>query len=339
NGELSGYLKADNEFIGKGTAFDIVRILQRKYNFQYVVIPPDEDTFLSSGSKKGAKDMVESNQVDMVAAFLPIIHSFRNDITYSRSFDTAEWVVMMRRPKESATGSGLLAPFTTPVWILIILSLLVVGPIIYFLVLIGARLCRDEHYKVFPLPSCMWFVYGALLKQGSTLNPVTDSSRLLFSTWWIFITILTAFYTANLTAFLTLSKFTLPISDPSDIKHYKYKWATGTSNGINDYLAVESREAVPRGIVKLGDKIGNSSAVGNDRDILKYQVSKRGMMFIREKSVVNHLMYSDYKDKARRGEVESKRCTYVVAKFAITTFPRAFSYSKGFKYKELFDST
>lgn len=63
-----------------------------------------------------------------------------------------------------------------------------------------------------------------------------DSSRILFSTWWIFITILTAFYTANLTAFLTLSKFTLPISEPKDISKRKYQWITNKGNGIVEFL-------------------------------------------------------------------------------------------------------
>lgn len=53
---------------------------------------------------------------------------------------------------------------------------------------------------------------------------IVDSTRLLFATWWIFITILTSFYTANLTAFLTLSKFTLPYNTVNDIltknKHF-----------------------------------------------------------------------------------------------------------------------
>lgn len=39
----------------------------------------------------------------------------------------------------------------------------------------------------------------------------------MFATWWIFITILTSFYTANLTAFLTLSRFTLPINNWNDL--------------------------------------------------------------------------------------------------------------------------
>lgn len=80
-------------------------------------------------------------------------------------------MVLLRRPKESATGSGLLAPFTKWVWILIILSLLVVGPIIYFIIYLRYRICKDDA-KLYSLSNCMWFVYGALLKQGTTLNPV-----------------------------------------------------------------------------------------------------------------------------------------------------------------------
>lgn len=49
--------------------------------------------------------------------------------------------------------------------------------------------------------------------------PQLDSTRLIFATWWIFITILTSFYTANLTAFLTLSRFTLPINNWDDLYH------------------------------------------------------------------------------------------------------------------------
>lgn len=62
-----------------------------------------------------------------------------------------------------------------------------------------------------------------------------DSSRLLFATWWIFITILTAYYTANLTAFLTLSRFTLPINAPEDIAQKGYRWITKNGSTVKTY--------------------------------------------------------------------------------------------------------
>lgn len=125
--------------------------------------------------------------------------------------------MVMKRPPSSADGSGLMAPFTKSVWLLILLSLLTVGPLIYFLIVLRRKLTNDRTQQTYPMPHCLWFVYGALMKQGSTLAPVASSTRVIFATWWIFITILTSFYTANLTAFLTLSKFTLPIKKMDDL--------------------------------------------------------------------------------------------------------------------------
>lgn len=63
----------------------------------------------------------------------------------------------------------------------------------------------------------------------------SDSTRMLFATWWIFILILTSFYTANLTAFLTKPQFTLPINNIKDIVNKGYKWVTFKGRVI-DYL-------------------------------------------------------------------------------------------------------
>lgn len=69
---------------------------------------------------------------------------------------------------------------------------------------------------------------------------ISDSTRILFATWWIFTTILTAFYTANLTAFLTLSQFTLPISKPSDIGAKEYSWVTKGGSLIQKLMNVSN---------------------------------------------------------------------------------------------------
>ncbi|XP_074037794.1 ionotropic receptor 76b [Leptinotarsa decemlineata] len=339
NGELSGYTIENGTIQGTGIAFDIIGILQNKFGFNYTIVLPDEPLFMSVISKRGAKNLLEAKRADIAVAFLPIVQSFRTDITYSTSFDVAEWNVLMNRPKESATGSGLLAPFTTVVWILIIFSVLIVGPIMYLLILIRARFSREDH-AVFSLPSCMWFVYGALLKQGSTLSPKSDSSRILFSTWWLFILILTAFYTANLTAFLTLSSFTLPITNPSDIARKNYKWVTNRANGIRDHIFFENQNSMAL-TTKLVDLIGPDRYYVDlpDLDIVEQYVAKRDMMFIREKTIIRHVMYKDYRLKTMRGVEEEKRCTYVMADFPIKKFPRAFAYAPNFKYAALFDRT
>lgn len=110
----------------------------------------------------------------MAVAFLPILSDTSDLIKYSvTTLDEGEWIMLMKRPALSATGTGLLAPFTFNVWIMIAISLLVVGPLIYFVIFLRNWSTGDKSQRQYGLPHCMWFVFGALLKQGSTLSPIS----------------------------------------------------------------------------------------------------------------------------------------------------------------------
>lgn len=52
----------------------------------------------------------------MAAAFVPILKNTDKFLTYSTVLDEGDWKMMLRRPNESAVGSGLLAPFDENVW-------------------------------------------------------------------------------------------------------------------------------------------------------------------------------------------------------------------------------
>lgn len=59
--------------------------------------------------------------------------------------------------------------FSIKVWLLILVSLIVVGPIIYGIMKLRKKIYKGS--KMYTLSSCIWFVYGALMKQGSSLSP------------------------------------------------------------------------------------------------------------------------------------------------------------------------
>lgn len=323
---------------GVGVAFDLLNILKKKFGFNYTIIPPIANEY--GTPEKGIVGMLVKGEVNISAAFMPVITQYRHVIHYSPSLDTGEWMVLMKRPAESATGTGLLAPFDGIVWILIAISLFAVGPIIYFIVYLYAKYCTDDQTQIFSLGACFWFVYGALLKQGSTLNPLSDSARVMFATWWIFITVLTAFYTANLTAFLTLSDFTLPIKSPGDIGAGQRKWVTNKGNAIEDAINLATAQIEnPEEFMELSKTLGRESYYVNTSDyqILKSYVSDRSMMFIREKPIIEYDMYDDYKKKVANKIKEADRCTYVIADFSVMSFARAFAYNINFKYYELFN--
>lgn len=75
----------------------------------------------------------------------------------------------------------------------------------------------------------------------------------------------------------------------------------------------------------------------NDEEILEQYVKKGSAMYVREKTIVNHLMYQDYLKKVKEGVAEEDRCTFVVTTFSIFRVARAFGYSPKFAFRELFD--
>lgn len=77
---------------------------------------------------------------------------------------------------------------------------------------------RDPDQINFGMSESIWFMYGALVG-GATegWNPRTVSCRLLTSAWWFFGLIIISSYTANLAAFLTVTRIETPIKSITDL--------------------------------------------------------------------------------------------------------------------------
>ncbi|XP_015606065.1 uncharacterized protein LOC107272912 isoform X2 [Cephus cinctus] len=168
---LSGTKLVNGSLVGVGHAFYIFNLMQAKLNFTYKIILPERNILGDESS--GVFGLLYTKQVDMAVAFLPVLSEAHNTVKYGTYLDEMEWTILMKRPQESATGSGLLAPFDTTVWILILISVIIVGPTIYILIYIRSKISQEKSER-YSVATCMWFVYGALLKQGSTISPVTD---------------------------------------------------------------------------------------------------------------------------------------------------------------------
>nr|XP_024219217.1 ionotropic receptor 25a-like [Halyomorpha halys] len=84
----------------------------------------------------------------------------------------------------------------------------------------------DEEKREFNLKECLWFCMTSLTPQGGGEAPKNLSGRLVAATWWLFGFIIIASYTANLAAFLTVSRLDQPIESLDDLaKQYKIQYA------------------------------------------------------------------------------------------------------------------
>lgn len=322
---FSGIVQKNGKWIGQGYAFYIFDLISSKLNFTYTIIPPKEHILGNESS--GILGLLYEKKVDIAVAFLPMLPEMRRYCSFSTLLDETKLTAVMKRPQESATSSGLLAPFEKTVWLLVLTSLIFVGPIIYLFANMRAKLWHDPTSENFSLSSCFWFVYSSLLKQGTNIIALTDSTRMLFATWWIFILILTSFYTANLTAFLTRPQFTLSISSLEDIVHKEYNWITYkgrivdfllSQNQQNDLSLLNISKQQGKGIFKYYEP---------SRPILELVSTKR--LFLEETHYLESLIFKDYVNKTRDHLEHNLRCTYVIMPGNILVTSRAFGFSHG----------
>ncbi|XP_047989105.1 glutamate receptor ionotropic, delta-2 isoform X2 [Leguminivora glycinivorella] len=325
----------DGKLSGRGVAFVVLEILRERFNFTFDVVAPAKNYEIGPDGRTEDSliGLVNKSEVDMAAAFLPIAYKYQQFADFSSILDRGVWMMMLQRPKESAAGSGLLAPFEIQVWYLILAAVLSYGPCITFLTYLRSKLVRDGEKNISLSPS-FWFVYGALLKQGTTLAPEANTTRILFTTWWLFIILLSAFYTANLTAFLTLSKFTLDVENPEDLYKKNYRWVAPEGSAVQ-YVINDSNEDLHF----LSKMVTNGRArfllVNGDRQYLPYVTG--GAVLVKEQTAIDHLMFEDYLKKTKDNVPEVKRCTYVVAPNPFMEKLRGFAFPKQSKLKLLFD--
>ena len=84
------------------------------------------------------------------------------------------------------------------------------------------RFQDDDETRYFSFKESVWFCMTTLTPQGGGEAPRPMSSRMVAATWWLFGFIIIASYTANLAAFLTVSRLEVPVGSLDDLtKQYK----------------------------------------------------------------------------------------------------------------------
>lgn len=89
----------------------------------------------------------------------------------------------------------------------------------------------------FNLCDSLWFCITSLTPQGGGEAPQNLSGRIVAGAWWLFCFIVIASYTANLAAFLTVSRLDIPIESLDDLaKQYRIRYAPIDGTAAQTYF-------------------------------------------------------------------------------------------------------
>uniref|UniRef100_A0A1I8I4V2 PBPe domain-containing protein n=1 Tax=Macrostomum lignano TaxID=282301 RepID=A0A1I8I4V2_9PLAT len=137
--------------------------------------------------------------------------------------------ILAKRPPASSKMWNLFTPLAPSTWAALLVALLAASLIVYLLAAFSPfsawnldltyAFADEVWYKEY-----LWSLIGSLLQQGQDFYPFAVSPRTVMIFWWLFITILFAVYTGDMTAHLATSVTSFPIRTLDDlIAHPEYK--------------------------------------------------------------------------------------------------------------------
>ena len=206
----------------------------------------------------------------------------------------------------------------------------------------------DDGKPDFGLRDSLWFCITSLTPQGGGEAPQNLSGRIVAGAWWLFCFIVIASYTANLAAFLTVSRLDIPIESLDDLaKQYRIKYAPVDGSAeqtyfermayieeifyniwkemsLNDSLSEEERSKFAVWDYPISDKYtkiwSQIQEVGMPADIeaglgrVKNSTLDDGFALLADANIVRHAIMTDCSLKAVGDEFSRKPIALAVQK-------------------------
>ncbi|XP_030578764.1 glutamate receptor U1 [Archocentrus centrarchus] len=219
----------------EGYCIDLMSELSKKLGFKYKVHVVKDNRYGamdSSGNWNGMIGEVIRGDADLAVAPLTVTAVREKFVDMTTPFIQTGLSFILRKEGESEDSTfSLLAPFSTDMWVGIIIAFLLTGLCIFLVGRISpsewAEPDTDEHR--FTLLHSFWYITGALTLQGAGPHPKALSGCVVSAIWWLFAVLLLACYFSNLQSMLN-----------SDSKHVSIKSFEDLANqDVIDYGTVE----------------------------------------------------------------------------------------------------
>ena len=216
-----------------GLVKDILDLLSVKMNFAY-------DLSLVPDGKYGALDAnrvwnglvgeVLYNRTDMAAADLTLTAARSKVVSFTIPFVNVDLGLLFKKPTVEFDLFAFLFPFSTLVWILILVSLILISASLFLF----SKILRSDEDPLANLGACFYFGVACLLAQGPETYPRSLFSRITAVSWWFFSLMIITVYTASLTSTLTLNRARFPLRSIENLIYQKE-----FSYGIENFQILE----------------------------------------------------------------------------------------------------
>ncbi|XP_076372060.1 ionotropic receptor 25a isoform X2 [Tachypleus tridentatus] len=228
-----------------GYCIDLIDEIKEILKFDYIISEAPDKMFGAMNEKNEWNGMIKElidQKADIALAPLSVMAERETVVDFTVPYyDLVGISILMKKPQVPSSLFKFLTVLETNVWGCILAAYFFTSLLMYLFDRLSPysfhnnseKYKNDDEKRDFNIKECMWFCMTSLTPQGGGEAPRNLSGRLVAATWWLFGFIIIASYTANLAAFLTVSRLDSPIESLDDLaKQYKIKYAPqkGTSS-------------------------------------------------------------------------------------------------------------
>lgn len=239
------YNNETNEWYG--FCIDLLDAIRETVPFEYEIREGLQyGTLSENGSWNGVIRQLIDKRADIALGSLWVMAEREKVVDFTVPYyDLVGLTIMMLKTKTSTSLFKFLTVLENEVWLCILAAYFFTS----FLMWVFDRWSpysyqnnrekykEEDEKREFNLRECFWFCMTSLTPQGGGEAPKNLSGRVVAATWWLFGFIIIASYTANLAAFLTVSRLEISIETLEDLsKQYKIQYAPTLGSSAYTYF-------------------------------------------------------------------------------------------------------
>jgi len=235
----------DGKFMGY--CVDLIDELKEMMGFEYKIELVDDYGSMNENMEWSGmiKELVDK-RADIALGAMSVMAERENVVDFTVPYyDLVGISILMKKSKVPTSLFKFLSVLEDSVWFCILAAYVVTSIIMWIFDRWSPysyqnnmeKYVEDDEKRYFNLKECLWFCMTSLTPQGGGEAPKNLSGRLVAATWWLFGFIIIASYTANLAAFLTVSRLETPVESLEDLsKQYKIKYAPKNGSSAATYF-------------------------------------------------------------------------------------------------------
>uniref|UniRef100_A0A8B9K6S4 Glutamate receptor n=1 Tax=Astyanax mexicanus TaxID=7994 RepID=A0A8B9K6S4_ASTMX len=321
----------------KGFSIDVLDALAKILGFKYEIYQVADGKYGSqqpNGSWNGMIGELIKKRADLAISAITITPERENVVDFSKRYLDYSVGILMSKSVEKLNIFSLLAPFDLAVWACIAAAIPVVGVMIFLLRRIQSVRSQNTPGPHQPasvttsFQSAIWIVYGAFVQQGGESIMSSVALRIAMGSWWLFTLIVCSSYTANLAAYLTVSRMDNAVRTFQDLsKQADLSYGTVKESAVYEYFKVKGTNPLEQDSTyaelwrTINKNQGQDNSVSTPADGIR---KVRSYAFLWDMAVVEYAALTD------------DDCTLTVTGNSMSTKGYGLALQHGSPYRDLF---